>query len=111
MQKTSFYKEIAANKLRKFVLMFVFALLVLAIGYAFGEYMGNPYFGLGLAFAVSLAMAFGSYYWSDKIVLAMSRARPVEKHEYPHLYNVAGGDGDRVGAPDAEGVRHRRPLA
>jgi heat shock protein HtpX len=88
MQRTSFYREIASNKMRTFVLMLVFALIVLAVGYAFGEYMGNRYAGLVLAFVVSLVMAFGSYYWSDKIVLAMSRARPVEKHEYPHLYNV-----------------------
>lgn len=44
-------------------------------------------------------MTFGSYYWSDKIVLAVSRARPVTKEEYPYLYNVVEGLTIAAGLP------------
>jgi heat shock protein HtpX len=55
----------------------------------------------GLAFAVIIAvvLTIGSYYSSDKIVLAMSRARPVEKAEFPYLYNVVEGLAIAAGVP------------
>jgi heat shock protein HtpX len=40
---------------------------------------------------LALAMAWGSYYYSDRIVLSMSRARPVTKEEEPYLYNAVEG--------------------
>jgi heat shock protein HtpX len=33
-------------------------------------------------------MSFGSYWWSDKIVLSMYKAQPVEKKDNPQLYNI-----------------------
>ncbi|MCD6405848.1 MAG: zinc metalloprotease HtpX [Planctomycetes bacterium] len=99
MDRTDFYREIAANKRRTFVLMFVFALVIILLGWALGFYWGRPYIGLGLAFVVSLALAWGSYYHSDGVVLAISRARPVEKSEYPHLYNVTEGLAIAAGVP------------
>jgi len=44
-------------------------------------------------------MTFGSYYASDKIVLAISRARPVKKEDYPYLYNVVEGLAIAAGLP------------
>ncbi len=44
--------------------------------------------GLMIAFVFSLAMNFGSYWFSDKIVLTMYRAQPVTKAEAPQLYDV-----------------------
>ena len=41
----------------------------------------------------------GSYYSSDKIVLAMSKARPVTKEEFPYLYNVVEGLAIAAGIP------------
>ena len=88
MLKTDFYREISANKWRSFALMFVFALVVLGLGYVLGLAWGNPYFGFTLAFIVSLVMAWVSYYWSDSIVLAISRAQPADEHEFAQLHNV-----------------------
>jgi len=43
-----------------------------------------------LYFAVflSVAMSFGSYWWSDKIVLGMYRAVPIEHNKNPELYHI-----------------------
>lgn len=55
--------------------------------------------GLVLAVIVAGATALVSYYTSDKIVLAISRARPVEKSEFPYLYNVVEGLAIAAGIP------------
>ena len=99
MERSDFYREIAANKRRTFVLMFVFALVVILLGYALGYYWGQPYVGLLLAFLISTALAWGSYYYSDRIVLAISNARPVERSETPYLYHVTEGLAIAAGIP------------
>jgi heat shock protein HtpX len=37
---------------------------------------------------LSVFSSFGSYWWSDKIVLAMYRAQPIEKKDNPELYRI-----------------------
>ncbi|NWF89871.1 MAG: zinc metalloprotease HtpX, partial [Ignavibacteriaceae bacterium] len=44
--------------------------------------------GMTIALIISLAMNFGSYWFSDKIVLKMYRAQPVTKEQQPKLYNI-----------------------
>ncbi len=99
MERTDFYKEISANKRRSFALMFVFALVVIFLGWALGLYWGQPYLGLLLAFAIAMAATWGSYFYSDKIVLALSNARPVERREYPYLFHVTEGLAIAAGIP------------
>jgi heat shock protein HtpX len=99
MERTDFYREIAANKRRSFALMFVFALVVVLLGYGLGLYWGQPFLGLVLAFAISVAMAWGSYYYSDSLVLAISGARPVEKEQFPQLYHATEGLAIAAGVP------------
>ncbi|MEM4244837.1 MAG: M48 family metallopeptidase [Candidatus Nanoarchaeia archaeon] len=40
-----------------------------------------------------------SYYSGDKMILAVSRAKPVEKKDYPHLYNTVEGLSIAAGVP------------
>ncbi len=85
------YDQIASNKFRSAALVAVFVLLVLALGYVFGQATDWGYGGLVLALVVSFAMAWGSYWYSDKIVLRMSRARPVDRDTEPYLVNTVEG--------------------
>lgn len=85
------YENIAANRRNSVLLIVLFVVVVGMIGYVFGELTYFGYAGVGVAVAVALAMSFGSYYYSDRVVLAMSRARPAERRDYPHLFNVAEG--------------------
>lgn len=93
------YEQIAANKRRSWLLIILFILLVVALGYLFGRltYLGP--IGVVIALVIAGAMTFTSYYYSDSIVLAISRARPVEKEEYPHLYNSVEGLAIAAGVP------------
>jgi heat shock protein HtpX len=46
-----------------------------------------------------MTMAAGGYYASDKIVLGISKARPVTREEFPYLYNVVDGLAIAAGIP------------
>jgi len=44
--------------------------------------------GMLLAFALSVAFNFGTYFFSDKLALAMYKAQPVTREELPRAYEV-----------------------
>jgi heat shock protein HtpX len=93
------YEEIASNKRKSFLLVFFFLGLIFLLVWVFEGMTGMGTEGLVLAVIVAGTMAFISYYTSDKIVLAISRARPVEKNEYPYLYNIVEGLAIAAGVP------------
>lgn len=93
------YDQISSNKLRSSLLVVVFVLLVMAIGYVFGQATGWGYYGLVLAGVVAFAMAWGSYWYSDRIVLSMSHARPVDKETEPYIVNTVEGLAIAAGLP------------
>jgi len=93
------YEQITRNKWRSFFLILFFLGLIFALSWAFGELTGWGPQGLILAAVIAVPMTFGSYYASDKIVLAISRAKPVQKIDYPYLYNVVEGLAIAAGLP------------
>jgi heat shock protein HtpX len=93
------YDQIASNKFKSVVLIIVFVLLVVLIGWVFGEAMQWGYAGLVLAFIAAFAMAWGSYWYSDRIVLSISRARPVDRNIEPYLVNTVEGLAIAAGLP------------
>jgi heat shock protein HtpX len=74
------------------VLLAALSALLMLIGKAFG---GNQ--GMIVAFGFAMIMNFGSYWFSDRIVLAMYRARPVGP-EHP-LYEIVQGLAMRAKLP------------
>lgn len=93
------YEQIARNKRKSAFLVLFFIALIFALTWLFERLTGWGEGGIILAVAVSLAMAFGGYFWSDKIVLTISRARPVTKDEFPYLHNVVEGLAIAAGIP------------
>jgi len=85
------YEQIASNKRRSFLLVFFFLALIFLLAWLFEQMVGMGTEGLIFALILAVGMTVGSYYYSDKIVLAMSKARPVTKEEFPYLYNVVEG--------------------
>jgi heat shock protein HtpX len=71
------------NGLKTAALLGVMTALVLGIGHYFGGQQG-----MVIAFVVAAIMNFVSYWYSDKIVLAMYRAKPVERGQAPELYGI-----------------------
>jgi heat shock protein HtpX len=93
------YDQIASNKLRSILLVIAFVGLVALIGYVFGQATDWGYFGLVLALLFAFFMSFGSYWYSDKIVLAISKARPVDRDVEPYLVNTIEGLAIAAGMP------------
>jgi len=71
------------NRLRTTLLLAVLTALIIFIGRLFG---GSQ--GMVIAFVLAVVMNLGSYWFSDKIVLAMYRAKPVDEHQAPELYRI-----------------------
>lgn len=82
------------NQLKTAVLLAALTGLLLAIGNLFG---GKS--GMLLMLLVSMAMNFGSYWFSDKIVLRMYGAREVSAQEAPDLYRMVVGLAKKANMP------------
>jgi len=81
------YTEKSSNIRKTWVLFTLFLIVVIAIGWAFSGIYGNPSI-LYFAVIFSVLMNIAAYWYSDKIVLAMSHAVPVEHDKAPELYHV-----------------------
>lgn len=95
----SVYSQIDANRRNSLLLVLFFAAFVVVIGWLFGEITGFGYGGVTLAAILAIALTLSQYFYGDKMLLALSAAKPVNKREYPHLYNTVEGLSLAVGAP------------
>lgn len=95
----SIYSQINANKVRSFFIIFVFITLISFFFFLVGKFVGDPtiYFIIGLIF--SLVSGLGSYFYSDKIVLFMTGARPANKNDHFDFYTVVENLSIAAGLP------------
>jgi heat shock protein HtpX len=82
------------NQAKTFFLMVVLTIIFVALGSMIGGKSGAT-----IALAVALVMNFVSYWFSDRIVLAMYRARQVTEHEAPNLYSMIASLSQRASLP------------
>jgi heat shock protein HtpX len=81
------YTEIGRNKRRTVVLIGLFLVFIIGIGWIFSKALGMSWI-LPAAIIFASIQAFASYFWSDKITLAISGAREVKKKDAPELYRI-----------------------
>ena len=81
------YKQRSSNIRRTWALVLGFLIVVIAVGYALSWYYGNPAI-LYVAVIIAVATNFYAYWYSDKLVLSMTRARPATREEFFDLYTV-----------------------
>jgi len=93
------YDQIAGNKRRSYLLIFLFILVIAGIGYVFSLYTRLGLWVMPVAVGFAIAMSWGSYYYSDQIVLGMSGAVPVTKQDEPQLWNAVEGLALGAGLP------------
>jgi heat shock protein HtpX len=82
---------IASNKRRTFFLLAGFVLITVLVGMAVGVLIGNGATGTIIALVFSGVFAFGSYWKSDSVALAVSRAVPADPVEFRRLHNLVEG--------------------
>jgi len=93
------YESVNRNKRNSILLIFVMLALVFAVAWALTYVTRLGTFGLILALLLSGAYAWGGYFYSDKIVLKMSNAKPADKKQYPHYVNAIEGLAIAAGIP------------
>jgi heat shock protein HtpX len=81
------------NTLKTTFLLTALTLLLVLIGSRWGEG------GAILAFGIAAVMNFVSYFYSDKLALAMYRAQPVTREQLPRAYEVVERMTGRLGLP------------
>src|ERR1700756_4985630 len=82
------------NTFKTALLLTALTLFLVFIGAHFG---GTN--GMVIAFLIAAAMNFFSYFYSDKLALAMYRAQPVTREQLPRVYQVVERMTQRVGLP------------
>lgn len=91
------YTQISANRWKTVVIMLLFVVFISAVGYVFGKASGYGLSFAGFALIFAGITSIGSYYFSDKLVLAASGAKEIQKKDSPELFriveNLAIGDG------------------
>src|SRR5437868_6554834 len=81
------YSDIAANKRKTVFIMLIFILFIGALGWVFGQYVGNPSITIYVLIG-ALIYALISYYSSSKLALAVNGAQPIAKKDNPRLYRI-----------------------
>ncbi|MBU0619804.1 M48 family metallopeptidase [Patescibacteria group bacterium] len=84
---STLYTHSNSNKQKTWFLMSGFFVFIIIVGYVFSMAMdsvGILYFAVGF----SVVSSFISYWWSDKIVLAMSDAKEVKFEDNKELYRI-----------------------
>jgi len=81
------YTQQSKNIRKTWLLMSVFLIIVVGIGWVFSQIYGDSSFVV-IAVIFSLFMNFFSYWFSDKIVLAMSGAKPISREDDLEIYRI-----------------------
>ena len=90
----------AKNTMKTLLFMGALTALLLLVGDLIGKrYFGGSANGMLFFLFIAVAINFASYWWSDKIVLKVTRSRPVTEQEAPWLYRIVHELTQKSGMP------------
>ena len=92
------YTQIESNIRKTWILITVFLILIIFLGWLFSYFFENHFF-LILAVILATIQSFSAYWYSDKIVLAMTGAKEIEKKDNPELYRIVENLSITAGIP------------
>jgi len=92
------YSEISANKRKTWLIMFVFAVIIGALGWVISNLYGQPSF-LYLALIIGGVYALIQYFAAAKLALAMNGAKEIAKKDEPRLYRTVENLSIATGMP------------
>lgn len=93
------YNQITSNKRKTFLLILIFIGIIIGLGYILGQISGYGQRGVLLAMGISLLMTLISYYSGDKLALAVSGAKQIQKSENPYLWRIVENLSITAGLP------------
>lgn len=83
------YELVSNNKRRSWIIIFLFVLFVVGASYVMSVGFDYPLSMVGLALVFSGLTSFGSYWFSDKIILGISGAKEASREQYFDFYTIA----------------------
>ena len=83
------YEMVSSNKTKSNIIVFFFMLFVVGATYLMTVGFDYPLSFVGIAFIISGITSFGSYWFSDSIILGISGAKEAKREEYFDFYTVA----------------------
>jgi heat shock protein HtpX len=92
------YTQQSHNVEKTWLLMTVFLIIVIGIGFLFAQIYGNPQI-LYFFVIFAIGMNFIGYWYSDKIALSIAGAKPATREEYFDLYTVVENLAITAGLP------------
>ena len=92
------YTQQDSNIRKTWLLMTVFLVVVIGLGWFFGYYFQNP--DILIIFAIfAIVMNITAYWFSDKITIGLAGAKAVTKEQAPDLYNIVENLAITAGLP------------
>ncbi len=82
------FESIKKNKIKSGLIVGIFIIVITLIVYYVCHALRLGPFSIVIALICSITSAWGSYYYSDKIVLSMNKARPATKEEDLKIVNI-----------------------
>lgn len=95
---STLYTQQSKNVQKTWFLMIFFLGLVIAIGFVFSQIYNNPVI-LYIAIGFAIFMNFFSYWFSDKISIKLSGAKPADINQYRDLHNIVENLAITAGLP------------
>ncbi|OIO29898.1 zinc metalloprotease HtpX [Candidatus Nomurabacteria bacterium CG_4_10_14_0_2_um_filter_30_12] len=92
------YTQQSKNITKTWLLMSVFLVIVIGIGFFFSQYYGNPNI-LYIFVIFSIVMNVASYWYSDKIALKLNHARYIKREDNIDLWNTVENLSITAGLP------------
>lgn len=82
------YDQISSNKRRTWFFLIAFVVLIAVLGYVIGAALDYGYGPLFIAGVIAIFMSIDSYYYSDKMVLAIAGAHEIKFEDNKELYRT-----------------------
>ncbi|MDD5043511.1 MAG: M48 family metallopeptidase [Patescibacteria group bacterium] len=82
------HDQITSNKRKTALLIIIFVIFILFLGWFFGQLYELGNFGLVIAIIISVLMSLTSYYGGDKVALWTAGAKPIAKQDNPYVYRL-----------------------
>lgn len=95
----SIHDQISANRNKSILLITLFIGFLLFFGYVIGFLIGSTLIGVILMVIIACVVMPLQYYKGDKLILKMTKVRPADRKEFPHLVNTVEGIAIAAGVP------------
>jgi heat shock protein HtpX len=82
------YEQIEINKRKSLLVMILFVVFIVIISFVFSQVLDFGLAGVGLALIFAGFTSFASYWWSDKIILTISGAKPASREKDFNFYTA-----------------------